>query len=85
MTAITVRNVPDEIKELLSRAAERSGQSMQNYLLVVLEREAKFARNAEIAEMEPVGGGPLSMDEIVDAVRAARGEAPGSPGETGVA
>ncbi|GAB2680190.1 hypothetical protein GCM10027271_46750 [Saccharopolyspora gloriosae] len=77
MTAITVRNVPDEVKELLGRAAERSGQSMQNYLLLVLEREAKFARNAEIAEMEPVGGGPLSMDEIVDAVRTARGAAPG--------
>jgi hypothetical protein len=80
MTVMTIRNVPDEVRDLLGRAAKRSGQSLQNYLLAILDREARFARNAEIAEMEPVGGGLLGMDEIIDAVRAARGEAPG-PGE----
>lgn len=82
---MTIRNVPDDVRELLGRAAKRSGQSLQNYLLAMLEREARFARNAEIAEMEPVGGGLLSMDEIVEAVRVARGEAPGSDGQAGVA
>jgi hypothetical protein len=85
MTVMTIRNVPDEVRDLLSRAAKRSGQSLQNYLLAILDREARFARNAEIAEMEPVGGGLLGMDEIVEAVRTARGEAPGSGEQAGTA
>ncbi|MEU5850835.1 FitA-like ribbon-helix-helix domain-containing protein [Saccharopolyspora shandongensis] len=84
MSVITIRNVPDEVRDLLTRAAKRTGQSLQGYLLSVLEREARFSRNAELAEMEPVGGGLLSMDEIVEAVRAARGEAPGSGDQAGV-
>ncbi|WP_182546104.1 FitA-like ribbon-helix-helix domain-containing protein [Halosaccharopolyspora lacisalsi] len=80
MTAITIRNVPDDVRELLVDAANRSGQSLQSCLLSVLEGEARFSRNAELAEMEPVGGGLLSVDEIVAAVRTARGEAPG-PGD----
>ncbi len=85
MTVMTIRNVPDDVRELLGRAAKRSGQSLQNYLLSILEREARFSRNAELAEMEPIGGGRLSMDEIVEAVRSARGEAPGSDNQEGVA
>ncbi|MGJ7908864.1 hypothetical protein ACOQFL_20555 [Actinopolyspora sp. H202] len=41
------------------------------------EEETRFARNVELTELPPVGGGPLSMDEIVETVRAAREEAPG--------
>ncbi|SDK58408.1 hypothetical protein SAMN04487820_109230 [Actinopolyspora mzabensis] len=41
------------------------------------EEEARFARNLALTELQPVGGGPLSMDEIVEAVRAVREEAPG--------
>ncbi|MDI2032133.1 hypothetical protein QFW96_26185 [Saccharopolyspora sp. TS4A08] len=85
MAVLTIRNVPEEARDLLARAAKRSGQSLQAYLLAVLEREARFSRNAELADMEPVGGGLLSMDEIVDAVRAARGEGPGGDGRAGVA
>lgn len=85
MAVLTIRNVPEEVRELLTRAAKRSGQSLQAYLLAVLEREARFSRNAELADMEPVGGGLLSMDEIVDAVRAVRGDAPGGDGRAGVA
>ena len=40
MTAITIRHVPDEVRnELATRAAE-CGQSMQEYLLGELERLA---------------------------------------------
>ncbi|MGW5645712.1 FitA-like ribbon-helix-helix domain-containing protein [Saccharopolyspora sp. NPDC003752] len=85
MTVLTIRNVPEDVRDLLARAAKRSGQSLQGFLLSVLEREARFSRNAELAEMEPVGGGLLSMDEIVTAVSAARGEAPGSGDQAGVA
>ncbi|SDO89088.1 hypothetical protein SAMN04487905_10140 [Actinopolyspora xinjiangensis] len=77
MTTVIVRDVPEEVRVLLAEAARRGGQSLQNYLLRVFEREARFARNIELTELQPVGGGPLSMDEIVEAVCEARGEAPG--------
>ncbi|ASU77637.1 hypothetical protein CDG81_04160 [Actinopolyspora erythraea] len=77
MTTVIVRDVPEEVRDLLVEAARRGGQSLQNYLLRVFEREARFARNIELTELQPVGGGPLSMDEIVEAVHEARGEAPG--------
>ena len=33
MTAITIRNVPDEVRDELAARAARSGQSLQEYLL----------------------------------------------------
>jgi antitoxin FitA len=78
MPELTVRNVPDDVRQLLIQAAERSGESLLNYLLSVLEREARFSRNAELAQLEPVGGGLLGMDEVVAAVHAARGDAAGT-------
>lgn len=70
---------------MLADAARRSGQSLQSYLLRVFEREARFARNVELTELQPVGGGLLSMDEIVEAVHEARGEAPGPEDQAGTA
>lgn len=81
MTKITVRNVAEEVRDLPAEVARRNGQSPQNYLLGVSEREARFSRNAELAQLRPVGGGLLSMDEIGDAVQVARGDAPGDDGE----
>ncbi|WP_181188394.1 FitA-like ribbon-helix-helix domain-containing protein [Actinopolyspora mortivallis] len=74
MTTVTVRNVPEEVRDVLAEAAQRSGQSLQSYLLRVFEREARFARNVELTELQPIGGGLLSMEEIVEAVHEARGE-----------
>ncbi|MDR7301307.1 hypothetical protein [Haloactinomyces albus] len=36
--------------------------------------EERRARNAELATWEPIGGGLLTVEEIVQAVREARGE-----------
>ncbi|WP_116246525.1 hypothetical protein [Nocardiopsis sp. FIRDI 009] len=86
MGAIQVKDVPDEVREILVAEAKRSGQSLQAYVLAVLEREARFARNREVVEQTPLPGANLSMDEIVAAVRAARGdESPGGEGESGAA
>ncbi|MFI6578686.1 FitA-like ribbon-helix-helix domain-containing protein [Nocardiopsis sp. NPDC050513] len=86
MAAIQVKDVPDEVRDILAAEAKRSGQSLQAYVLSVLEREARFARNREIAEQTPLPGANLSMDEIVAAVRAARGdEVSGGDGESGAA
>lgn len=41
-----------------------------------VSRAERLRRNAEIAELPPIGGGPLTMAEIVEAVRAARDQEP---------
>ncbi|WP_046470513.1 FitA-like ribbon-helix-helix domain-containing protein [Allosalinactinospora lopnorensis] len=78
MGAIQVKDVPDEVREALTAAARRTGQSLQSYVLSILEREARFVRNSEIVDQCPLPGAELSMAEIVAAVRQARdGSDPG--------
>lgn len=84
MSAIQIKGVPDEVREILVGEAKRAGQSLQAYLLGLLEREARFARNREIVEQTPLPGASLSMEEIVAAVREARGDG-GTEPESGVA
>ncbi|HYZ79735.1 MAG TPA: hypothetical protein VE571_00620 [Solirubrobacteraceae bacterium] len=40
MTAITIRNVPDHVRDELAARAARSGRSLQEYLLRELENLA---------------------------------------------
>jgi hypothetical protein len=88
-TVITIRDVPDEVKEALARDARERGQSLQAFLLGVLGRQAAFQRNRQVlADIErdlAAGGGaggeaPDAKDVIEAArVRADRaGDAPGS-------
>ncbi|RCV54733.1 FitA-like ribbon-helix-helix domain-containing protein [Marinitenerispora sediminis] len=73
MTSIQVKNVPEEVRDELAAAAKRAGHSLQAYLLGVLEREARFARNLEILAQTPAPGANVSLDDILAAVREARG------------
>lgn len=53
--AIQIRDVPTDVRDALAGAASRKGQSMQAFLLDVLEREAGFSRNMEILDaLEPL-------------------------------
>jgi hypothetical protein len=58
---LTVRDVPEEVRDLLARDARERGQSLQAFLLSVLRRQAAFSRNrqllAEIEEDLRAGGG----------------------------
>jgi hypothetical protein len=45
---LTVRDVPDDIRDLLVRQARERGQSLQALLLSVLSRQADFSRNQQI-------------------------------------
>ncbi|MBE1457494.1 hypothetical protein H4W79_001708 [Nocardiopsis terrae] len=83
MAAIQIKDVPDEVRDILAAEAKRSGKSLQAYLIGVLEREARFARNREIVAQTPLPGANLGMDEIVAAVREARGDS-GPETESGV-
>lgn len=40
--ALQIRDVPDEVRDLLAEQAHRRGQSMQAYLLDVVTREARL-------------------------------------------
>ncbi|NLG54269.1 MAG: hypothetical protein GX542_01230 [Rhodococcus sp.] len=47
MVAIQIRDVPDELRDALARDAQARGQSLQAYLLALLQRQADAAHNAE--------------------------------------
>lgn len=76
---LTIRDVPDDVREALTLDARERGQSLQAYLLDLLQREAGFRRNrdliAEIRRNLALGGGAhLGPDDAAEAVRAARAE-----------
>lgn len=46
--AVTIRDVPDEVRDLLAEQARARGQSLQSFLLTVLRRQAAFSQNRQI-------------------------------------
>lgn len=48
MAQLTIRDVPEPVKEALASAATARGQSLQAYALRVLTREALFTNNANV-------------------------------------
>ncbi|MGH7919151.1 MAG: FitA-like ribbon-helix-helix domain-containing protein [Candidatus Dormibacteraceae bacterium] len=50
-TALQIRDVPDEVRDVIAGQARARGQSMQAYLLEVLRREARLADNARLFEL----------------------------------
>jgi plasmid stability protein len=73
--SITVRNVPDEVRDELAARAARSGRSLQEYLSAELHRLATMPSAAEAiarARLNARSYPDLSMDEIAEAVRAGR-------------
>ena len=77
MVSITVRNVPDEVRDELAARAARSGRSLQEYLRGELIRMTSKPGNAEVmrrvaerqARYGPTG---ITSDEIVATIREAR-------------
>jgi plasmid stability protein len=52
-TVLTIRDVPEDMKQALVRQARNHGQSLQAFLLGVLKRQADFAQNLRlIAEVD---------------------------------
>jgi hypothetical protein len=48
--ALQIRDVPEEVRDVIAERASKLGQSMQAFLLNLIEREARLARNAEMFE-----------------------------------
>lgn len=48
MVALQIRDVPDEVRDTLAERARERGQSLQAFLLGVVEAEARRARNTSL-------------------------------------
>lgn len=48
MVALQIRDVPEEIRDALAERARARGQSLQTFLLNLVEAEARRARNLEV-------------------------------------
>ena len=44
--ALQIRDVPDAVRDVIAEHARREGQSVQAYLLRMVEREARVLQNA---------------------------------------
>lgn len=74
MVAMQVRDVPDAVRLALVREAESRGQSLQMFLLDVLEREASNARNRDFLRSYrgPFADGRRARVDIEAALRTDR-------------
>lgn len=85
MSTVTIRDVPDDVRDSLANDARERGQSLQAFLLGLLRRQAAFGRNKELlAEVQrdlstADGAGPDAPDAS-DLIEQARSES-----EVGVA
>ena len=76
MPAITIRNVPEAVRDELAQRAARSGRSLQEYLVAQLvelaERPSVDDFLARSRERARVGGADISARSIVAARDAER-------------
>ncbi|MBW8089069.1 hypothetical protein IGW14_13785 [Streptomyces hygroscopicus subsp. hygroscopicus] len=91
MVALQIRDVPDEVRDILAERARQLGQSLQGYLLELVKSEAERAGNVALLQRFEgrSDGAESSMSETVrelDAGRAARdaglGHSAGASGAT---
>lgn len=76
MPAITIRDVPPEIRDELAARAARAGRSLQEHLRLELIEMASRADNAEllrqVRERKGRYGAPLGAESIVNDVAEGR-------------
>jgi hypothetical protein len=85
---LTVRDVPEDVRDLLAQQARERGQSLQAFLLGILNRQADFCRNlqllAEISqELDGGMGANQSAPDAADLLSQARAERGQSDGTSG--
>lgn len=76
MTSITIRNVPDEVRDALASRARRNGRSLQEYLQTELAdlaaRPDPAALMSDVRSRKVRTGSELSPDRILDHLHAER-------------
>ena len=76
---LSIRDVPDDVREALTQDAREHGQSLQAYLLELLKREAGFRKNLEVVararrDLALHSGSGVEASDIVEAIHQAREE-----------
>jgi antitoxin FitA len=73
MPSVQIKNVPADVHRVLRRRAGDAGQSLQEYLLALLEDHARTPTLDEVLERAGGrAGGSLPFSEAADLVRAER-------------
>jgi hypothetical protein len=71
--ALQIRDVPEDIRDVLAELAHSRGQSLQAFLLALVRREARFARNLALLHGfdDRTDGVPdsVSVTEVLDQAR----------------
>ena len=82
VVSIQVRDVPEQVRDTLAQVARSRGQSMQAYLLALLEEDARRARNVMLLRQlrEPAAVmWPSPARRPGSLTRSAPGEISGTP------
>lgn len=83
MAVLTIRDVPEDVKEALARDAREHGQSLQSFLLGVLKRQAAFSRNRRLRseterDLAEDGGAGADAPDAAELLEQARPDVTGS-------
>jgi len=73
-TPLQIRDVPDEVLEVLKRRAAREGESLSSYALKLLTWHASHVDLAEFVDWPAITDTPISREDIVEAIREGREE-----------
>lgn len=76
MVALQIRNVPEDVRDALAEQARARGQSLQAFLLSLVEAEARRSTNLALFDRFSGrdDGSRLSAAEVVDALDSASAE-----------
>jgi antitoxin FitA len=74
---VTVRDVPEDVRDSLAQEARERGQSLQAYLVSVLRRQAAFTRNRQLLaeiqdDLAATGGADEGAPDAADLLERAR-------------
>ena len=73
MPSVLVRDIPDDVHAALQRRAERSGQSLQQYLVGELKRlAAKPTLEELVSNIERHRGGRVGLGQAVEDIARER-------------
>lgn len=73
--ALQIRDVPEDVRDALAACAERSGESLQRFLLRLITREGAHPRNLAILDgLQFAEGGLTSAESVLEVLDQPRAE-----------
>lgn len=76
MAYLQIRDIPDDVRDVLAQRAKDRGQSLNSYLRDVVLREASFANNQALINrvVASRGDSKFTTEDVLAARDTARGE-----------